>query len=74
MMAGIPVDPTNPATRQSGKPPRPESDVTILRELLNRVAALEAQLAQSEGIRFISPDGKTVKTLSIDNFGNPIWS
>lgn len=69
-MPGIPVDPTDPTTQTSGKPPRPQDEIAILRDLQNRIAALERGLAQAEGIAFISPDGKTTRTISLDNNGD----
>lgn len=36
----------------------------------NEVAILPA----GKGIRFTSPDGTQTRTLTIDNYGNPVWS
>lgn len=63
-----------PITTGSGKPPRQEDLVTIIRNLQKRVTALEAAVARSQGVTFISPDGNTFKTLSIDNSGTPVWT
>lgn len=68
------VNPDDSAQQRGGKPPRPDSETIILRDLQRRVKALENMLSQAQGIVFISPDGATTKTLSIDNSGNPVWT
>jgi hypothetical protein len=65
---------SSPQTNTSGKPPQQQSDIAIIRDLLNRVAALEKAVSQSQGITFVSPNGTVQKTLSVDNTGAQVWA
>lgn len=70
-MAGTIVDPTNTATSNpGGKPPRQDSETAILRDLINRVTALEAAQTRNQGITFLSPNGQKSETLSLSNLGS----
>lgn len=66
------VDPTNTATKLSGKPPRGADLNVDLNALADRVTKLEKLV--SGGILFTSPDGFTTMRLTIDNSGNPVWT
>jgi hypothetical protein len=69
------VDPDDASVSQpGGKPPRQDSEGIIIRNLQQRVSDLETRLARAQSITFVSPDGATLKTLGIDNSGNPVWT
>lgn len=61
-------------TDTSGKVPQQQTDITIIRNLQARVAALEKAIALSQGITFVSPDGSIHATLTIDNAGVAVWT
>lgn len=63
-----------PHSDTSGRIPKQQNDIQIIRDLQRRVQNLEQAAARSQGITFVSPDGNTYKTLSIDNTGTPVWT
>lgn len=61
-------------TDGSGRQAKQPSDIQIIRDLQKRVEALERAIASSQGITFVSPDGNTTRTLSVDNTGAQVWA
>jgi hypothetical protein len=63
-----------PHTSSGGLSGKSQNLITMILALQKQVAALQTQIAQCQGITFISPNGTEQPTLTSDNYGNLIWN